>query len=259
MERDYGWDGGWEEAVDEGEGLEDFMLGPVAPHDLPSSYVPAERWGSRHEISRRPFADPVDLVENGEMPTGRRPTKPVRDATTPPPTRRQNDKANAEAPKPIGRPSRAATDTPPPAASTAALKKPLTEKRRALVARCAVELGISESTVRIAVFSGCQPIWADTELTEVSAKAIRNLYARLSAEDKRDRGNGDVRPGKRRKRPMRTNRPGVGSFGTVSPSRPPKKRPKGGQRVFDGAPSNPPLVCNACQQGIRIDGRCGCS
>lgn len=43
------YDGGWEDAVDEGEGIEDFMLN--APRfDLPRSFTPADRWASGTKI-----------------------------------------------------------------------------------------------------------------------------------------------------------------------------------------------------------------
>lgn len=46
-ERDEGWDGGWEEAVDGGEGLGELMLGPVHPYDRNDGYAPAPRWATR--------------------------------------------------------------------------------------------------------------------------------------------------------------------------------------------------------------------
>jgi hypothetical protein len=54
------YDGGWEAAQEEGDGLEEVLLGPVHPYDRPDGYTPAHRWGTRHELTSHPFNDPRD-------------------------------------------------------------------------------------------------------------------------------------------------------------------------------------------------------
>ena len=181
MVGDVGWDGGWEDAVDEGEGLEDLMLGPVPPYDLPSSYVPASRWGSRHEITRRPFADPIDLVEQGEVPKGQRLS----------PTPAKGRRAAAKVPKP-GRveptssiSSRAAPSLRSAKPLSPANGGPLSAKRQALVQRCASELRCTEASIRKAVFSGGEPIWVHTDLSEDFVRLARSTYSRMASEAKR--------------------------------------------------------------------------
>lgn len=62
-ERDLGWDGGWEKAVEEGEGLAELMMGPAHPYDRGDGYVPDSRWATRHELKSKGFADPADLLD----------------------------------------------------------------------------------------------------------------------------------------------------------------------------------------------------
>jgi len=259
MVGDVGWDGGWEDAVDEGEGLEDLMLGPVPPYDLPSSYVPASRWGSRHEIARRPFADPIDLVEQGEVPKGQR----LR------PTPAKGRRAAAKAPKP-GRveptspiSSRAAPSPRSAKPVSPADGGPLSAKRQALVQRCASELRCTEASIRKAVFSGGEPIWVHTDLSEDFVRLARSTYSRMASEAKRG-PKPSASPAAKRVRMLGPS--SVVSTGreivstgreVVSRSRP--KKSKGGGRKADRAATNPAVICAASQQAVRIDGICGCS
>lgn len=68
-EVDDSWDGGWEDALDSGEGLEDILLGPVHPYDRATNDQPAHQWGSRSGIVPRRFADPADLAIDEDSPS----------------------------------------------------------------------------------------------------------------------------------------------------------------------------------------------
>lgn len=53
------YDGGWSDAVDEGETLGEFMLDRPAPYDLPSSFIPAARYASSHLIFKREISEGI--------------------------------------------------------------------------------------------------------------------------------------------------------------------------------------------------------
>lgn len=65
-----GWDGGWEEEVDSGEGVEDLVLGPAHPYGRSTNDQPAHRRGTRHEIVSKRFADPADSAKVSEGSDG---------------------------------------------------------------------------------------------------------------------------------------------------------------------------------------------
>ena len=62
------WDGGWNDQVDGGDSAEDMALGNPRPFDRDDFYTPAQRFGSRHSITSRPFADPADRVIDDRDP-----------------------------------------------------------------------------------------------------------------------------------------------------------------------------------------------
>lgn len=61
-------DGGWEDMVDEGHPLADYMLDTPHPYDL-HGYQPADRWGTRQQIMPQRFADPAMQLDEGRQPT----------------------------------------------------------------------------------------------------------------------------------------------------------------------------------------------
>lgn len=66
-ETDSGWDGGWENAADEGEGLAELMLGPNHPYDRADGYTPASRWGTGHDLGLRQDSDQVAASDEGNF------------------------------------------------------------------------------------------------------------------------------------------------------------------------------------------------
>jgi hypothetical protein len=87
------WDGGWTDGVDEGEGYEEHLLGPVDPHDRPDHYTNDDRFATRVEMRwlkqrAEPSADtdddpPVAAVEPVAHPDTDEPS------TGPAPSRRR--------------------------------------------------------------------------------------------------------------------------------------------------------------------------
>jgi hypothetical protein len=60
MESDWddGWDGGWAEATDGGDGSSDFMLGSAHLYNSGTGYVPADPWASNHSVHGQAQWDP---------------------------------------------------------------------------------------------------------------------------------------------------------------------------------------------------------
>lgn len=106
-ERDEGWEGGWEEAVDGGEGLGELMLGPVHPYDRNDGYAPAPRWATRPGLGLG--ADDREPIDQRDEARGRSPspkvekgrrerTSPARRPSKPPVTQKaERDQRTAEA------------------------------------------------------------------------------------------------------------------------------------------------------------------
>lgn len=49
-EDDFGWDGGWTDAIDHGHALADLMLGNVHPYDRDDGYIPDPQFATRPEV-----------------------------------------------------------------------------------------------------------------------------------------------------------------------------------------------------------------
>ena len=67
-----GWDGGYEEAIDSGEGIDDLHIGAEQPYDMEQGHIPYHRFatrpgipGSRKATGMDDFAAPEDEELDG--------------------------------------------------------------------------------------------------------------------------------------------------------------------------------------------------
>lgn len=281
-EKDVGWDGGWEEAVDHGHDLADLMMGTAHPYDRADGYVPAHRWGTRHELASQPFADAGSLDEQ----TGQ-PARPLvvssrgRAASTPKPTRKKTSRpAQVEPPvATVARKSFSGARDPGVlrsvslvAAALPAPANPASAKTRRKAEVAAKALGLSADVVLRIVRSGRPPkqVAALLGCPIASAQAVVDAYAK-----------GVAPPGW--SRPKLTASTGQARGGARAARRPTKKRATGQNRVTSSAPSRrarvvavrsdpnvalprrpdsqlaPVATCGACGCPIRPSGSCGCS
>lgn len=99
------YDGGWESGLDGGEVLPDVLLGPAHPYDRPDHYTPAHRWGTRHEVVSRPFADPIECLESDDG-LDEVPAASPRDRPRPAPSRTRVKRKRRLSPAAVVKPSR---------------------------------------------------------------------------------------------------------------------------------------------------------
>ena len=69
-EEDFGWDGGWTNAIDHGHGLAELMLGNVHPYDRDDGYIPDPSFATRPEVWKGDqYADgPDNSTDPGGVP-----------------------------------------------------------------------------------------------------------------------------------------------------------------------------------------------
>jgi hypothetical protein len=144
-------DGGWEEAVDSGEGLEDLLLGPSHPYDRSDGYTPDSRWGTRHELQSRRFSDVPD--------------------STPAPRIVQSSGANRRATAPA-RITHSGQRRGAPGSKR--------ERRAVAVAQAARELGITAEQVSAAVFTSDSAAQAAQAIgmSETQVRKARSVYTK---------------------------------------------------------------------------------
>lgn len=92
-EQDLGWDGGWEDAVDSGQGLGDLMLGPVHPYDRNDGYTPAPRWATRTSLGLE--ANESEVPDHHRSPGVSKPSHSPKPGQRPPKKRRPGKKGSA--------------------------------------------------------------------------------------------------------------------------------------------------------------------
>lgn len=276
-------DGGWEDMVDEGHPLAEYMLDTPHPYDL-HGYKPADRWGTRQEIMPRRFADPAGFLDEGTQPTsgsgitsrvrsrvprkppGRGAAKPAKTVTSTPASGASPPKTlpsqQVPAARPIGRRLKAASRLGVGPLSDKA-KGQLMRSRATVVA---TELGMDTEDVAAVVRCGLSAdnIARRLGLVAKDVKAIRSAYSRACSEVVMIR-------------PAATGRPSKAPQGSVRKKVPRPKRTRAASpnagRPNPKLRSNPPVhtvvkrplvvppigVCPSCDGPIGPNDRCQCS
>lgn len=285
-EEDFGWDGGWTNAIDHGHGLAELMLGNVHPYDRDDGYIPDPSFATRPEVWKGDryadgpdnSTDPAWRAQHTSV-AGGRPLRNRPQGETEEVGSGRNGTSSDRA--------RVGTRSPRPVAARPPASK---AERKALIAR---SLGLSAVDVqrvrRIEQDTGARQPRATTAARRsvvakalgISVEELRLLRRALSGDTYVDAaGVARVVLGKGKSSALRTSsgpprlkpqRDGVSNAPkSKKKTGSPRATRKSGQRqVASGPPSwrsrhseavLPPVpFCNGCEQPIRPNGRCGCS
>lgn len=94
---DIDYDGGWEELVDSGDGIEEILIGPEQRYDVPQGHVPHERFATRHAVPGRRGDLDIENIASDQLATSRQAT--ARSIPPPPPLTKKQSKGRSNAAK----------------------------------------------------------------------------------------------------------------------------------------------------------------
>lgn len=263
-------DGGWEDMVDDGHRLAEYMLDTPHPYDL-HGHKPADRFGTRQQIVSERFADAGSLADDGRLPVERTivsagRSRPPRQASSGRPTasapaaglkpRRgtpQKSSAQAQAARRSQQPTTslrglnatAALGVSPPKGKNAG-------RIRARAEAAARELGMNASDVSAIVRCGlpAAAILNRLPITQAQLNSVRKAFSRATASGVAAQSATS---------PKSANRPGKPKQRSQRPSAKLRRNPTVTTVVKRPAVVQQIRVCPSCEGPIGANDRCQCS